>query len=159
MKQVSTLFLKGVIILIGLAVLALCIFVLPSIAREMVDVMPVQYQLLPILIVLIASTIPFYIALFQALKLLTYIDKNIAFSELSVKALKNIKNCATIIGALYAACLPFIFIVAELDDAPGVALIGLVIVGASFVVATAAAVFQKLFQNAIDIKKENDLTV
>ncbi|MCA9963425.1 MAG: DUF2975 domain-containing protein [Anaerolineales bacterium] len=30
---------------------------------------------------------------------------------------------------------------------------------ASIVIATAAAVFQSLLQNAIDIKSENDLTV
>jgi DUF2975 family protein len=30
---------------------------------------------------------------------------------------------------------------------------------ASIVIATAAAVFQRLLQNAVDIKSENDLTV
>jgi hypothetical protein len=76
MKQVSTLFLKSAVFLIGLTVLALCVFVLPEIAKEMIDVMPVQYELLPILIAMAASTIPFYIALYQALKLLNLIDKN-----------------------------------------------------------------------------------
>lgn len=159
MKQVSTLFLKGVIVIIGLVVLALCIYLLPGIFKEMVDVMPVQYELLPILISLSASIIPFYIALYQAIKLLDLIEKNKAFSELSVKALKNIKFCAIAIGLLHVVCAPFLFIVAEGDDAPGVFAIGLVIIFASFVIATAGAVFQKLFQNALDIKSENDLTV
>ncbi|MDM5326781.1 helix-turn-helix domain-containing protein [Neobacillus sp. CF12] len=40
------------------------------------------------------SAIPFYFALYQAFTLLSYIDKNKAFSEISVKALKKIKNYA-----------------------------------------------------------------
>jgi predicted lysophospholipase L1 biosynthesis ABC-type transport system permease subunit len=159
MKQVSTLFLKSAVFLIGLTVLALCVFVLPEIAKEMIDVMPVQYELLPILIAMAASTIPFYIALYQALKLLNLIDKNKAFSELSIRALKTIKKSATTIGFLYIACVPYLYIIAEGDDAPGVFAIGLVIIFASIVVAVLAAVLQKLLQNAIDIKSENDLTV
>ena len=159
MKRGSTTFLKGVIFLIGIAVLALCIYMLPAIAREMVDVMPVQYELLPVLIAMTASTIPFYIALWEAWKLLNYIDKSKAFSELSVKALKNIKYCGLAIGLLYIACAPFLFIIADGDDAPGVFAIGLVIIFASLVVATFSAVLEKLLQNAVEIKSENDLTV
>ena len=55
--------------------------------------------------------------------------------------------------------LPFVYIIAEWDDAPGLILIGLVIIGASMVIAVFAAVLQRLLQEAIDIKSENDLTV
>ena len=37
---------------------------------------------------LYATAIPYYFALYQTFKLLNYIDKNNAFSELSVQALK-----------------------------------------------------------------------
>ena len=49
--------------------------------------------------------------------------------------------------------------IAQWDDAPGLALIDLVIIGASMVIAVFAAVLQRLLQEAIDIKTENDLTV
>lgn len=55
--------------------------------------------------------------------------------------------------------MPYIFSVAQRDDAPGVALLGFIFIGASLAVATAAAVFQKLLNNVIDIKSENELTV
>lgn len=55
--------------------------------------------------------------------------------------------------------LPFVFLVAQLDDAPGLVIVGMVPVFASMVVAVFAAVLQKLLKNAIDIKSENDLTV
>ena len=106
-----------------------------------------------------ASAIPFYFALYQAFKLLSYIDKNKAFSELSVKALKNIKYCAITISILYVLGMPLFYLMAERDDAPGIILIGLVIIFASMVIAVFAAVLQRLLQEAIDIKSENDLTV
>lgn len=154
MKQVSTLFLKGVVIFIGLAVLAVCVFVLPvGIRAEDAD----MYR--PILIGLYLPAIPFLFALYQAIKLLGYIDKNQAFSDASLATLKYIKYCAATISGLFVAGMPYIFQVADKDDAPGVVLIGLIIIGASFVIATFAAVLQKLLQNAKDIKSENDLTV
>jgi hypothetical protein len=97
--------------------------------------------------------------LVQAFKLLSYIDKNQAFSELSVKALKNIKICALTVSGLYLVILPFVFLVADLDDAPGLVIIGMVPVFASLVIAVFAAVLQRLLKEAIDIKSENDLTV
>jgi hypothetical protein len=90
---------------------------------------------------------------------LVYIDKHQAFSELSVAALRKIKYCAVTISALYAAGMPWIFRVADMDDAPGVVAIALTIIFASLVVSTFAGVLQKLVQNAMEIKSENDLTV
>lgn len=154
MKQIPTLFLRSALVVIALAALGFCVFMLPiGIQAEAAD----GYR--PILLGLYVPAIPFYVALYQAWLLLGLIDKNNAFSGLSVKSLKNIKNCALVISALFAAGMPYIYIVAERDDAPGVILIGLVITGASLVIATFAGVLQKLLQNAIAIKEENDLTV
>jgi hypothetical protein len=97
--------------------------------------------------------------LYKAFKLLSYIDKNQAFSELSVIALKKIKFCAMTISGLYVIILPFVFLVADLDDAPGLIIIGMVPIFASMVIAVFAAVLQRLLQEAIDIKSENDLIV
>ncbi len=148
------MFLRGVIVLIGLGVLALCIFGLPPIIGS---IELGGYD--PILLGMYVTAVPFFIALYQGLKLLSYIDTNKAFSILSVKALKTIKYSALAISGLYAAGMPYIYIVAEKDDAPGVIAIALVIIAASFVVSVFAAVLQKLLQNGMDIKSENDLTV
>ena len=152
MKRGSTLFLRGTIILLGIGVLALCIFVLPVGMRDGID-----YR--PVIIGMYIAAIPFFVALYQGLKLLGFIDKNNVFSVLAIKALKYIKYCAVTISILYVLEMPFIYIAAEKDDAPGAIVIGLVIMFASFVIATFAAVLQKLIQNAVDIKAENDLTV
>lgn len=154
----ETLFLKAAVCVIGAPVLALCIFALPRIASE-TDADYPKSVVLPIVIGLYAAAIPFYLVLFQAFKLLGYIDKDKAFSELSVVALKRIKYCAVAVGVLLAACLPFIYRVADRDDAPGMILMWAALAGAPLVIAVFAAVLEKLLRRAIDIKSENDLTV
>ncbi|KEK21878.1 DUF2975 domain-containing protein [Bacillus gaemokensis] len=158
MKRVSTLFLKIAVILIGIPILALCIFGLPWLANNPVNP-DYAHILYPILIIMYVSVIPFFVALYQAFRLLSYIDKNKAFSKLSVRALKNIKYCAITISILYVVGMPLFYFMAEIDDAPGIILIGLVVIFASMVIAVFAAVLQKLLKDAIDIKSENDLTV
>ncbi len=154
MKQGSTLALKGVVILMGITVLVLCIYVLPNAINS-----DIAGYYKPILIGMYIPAIPFFIALYQTLLLLNYIDESKAFSEFSVKALKNIKYCAIVISILYAAGMPYIFHVADRDNSPGVVALGFVIVFASIVVAIFAAVLERLLQDALDIKSENDLTV
>ncbi|WP_411551512.1 DUF2975 domain-containing protein [Paenibacillus lautus] len=160
MKQVSTLFLKVAVILIGIPILALCIFLVPEIAIFAAELYPdMSYIKYLVFIDFYAAAIPFYYALYQAFKLLSYIDKNKAFSEWSVRALKSIKYCAIAISSLFVVGLPLFYLVAEKDDAPGIILIGLVLIFASMVIAVFAAVLQRLLQEAIDIKSENDLII
>lgn len=160
MKQVSTLFLKVAVIFIGIPILALCIFLVPEIANFAAELYPdMSYIKYLVFIDFYAAAIPFYYALYQAFKLLSYIDKNKAFSEWSVRALKSIKYCAIAISSLFVVGLPLFYLVAEKDDAPGIILIGLVLIFASMVIAVFAAVLQRLLQEAIDIKSENDLII
>ncbi|WP_315121977.1 DUF2975 domain-containing protein [uncultured Clostridium sp.] len=150
MKGYSTIFLKIAVILIGIPVLALCIFWVPGF---------VDYVHFFILMGVYASAATYFFALYQALKLIGYIDKNKAFSQISVKALKNIKYCANIISVIYVGLVPFLYPIADADDAPGLVAFPIIIIFASMVIAVFAAVLQRLLQEAIDIKSENDLTV
>lgn len=154
MKPKSTFLLKAAVLILGLIVLALCIFILPiGISQENAG----GYHF--ILIGMYVTAVPFFIALYQTLILLRYIDKNKAFSDLSVSALKCIKYCASIISVLYAAGMPYVYYVAKQDGAPGVIVIGLIITFASAVIALLAAVLQRILSAAIAIKSENDLTI
>src|SRR5690606_12951828 len=120
----------------GIGILALCTVVLP--AGIMSDETG-MYR--PILIGMYVPAIPFFFGIYQTLKLLHYIDTNKAFSELAVTAIKKIKYSAIVITALYTLGMPYIYYVADLDDAPGVILLGLVLILAPSIVATFAAVF------------------
>lgn len=156
----STLFLKIAVILIGIPILALSIFLVPELGNIAAELLPeFSYIRYLVTIIFYTSAIPFYFALYQAFKLLLYIDKNKAFSQISVRALKKIKYCAVTISSLYVLLLPLFYLFAEKDDAPAVIFIGLVVPFASMVIAVFAAVLQKLLKEAIEIKSENDLTV
>lgn len=160
MKKGSTHFLRLAIVIIALAVLAFCIFALPSMWKGGSEEFPMASQsVFLIMIGLYITAIPFFVALWQTLKLLGYIDQNKAFSDLSVKALKNIKYCAIIVSAFYVAFVPLLFPIADADDAPGLLVIGMGIAGVPIAVAVFTAVLERLLKNAIEIKSENELTV
>ncbi len=153
-KKGSTLFLKIAVLLIGVPV-----FILSSLLMYAVLTDPEPGYLTPIQISLCLSAIPIFYAIYQAFKLLNYIDTNKAFSKLSVEALKQIRYAAIAFGALYSLGMPYVYYVAESEDAPGLVLFGLMFVFASLVAATFATVLQRILQDALDLKSENDLTV
>lgn len=160
MKKGSTLFLKAVLVFIGLAVLVFCIFAVPTMGPGVNAEFPdLIYPGFVVSIIMYASAVPFFIALYNAFLLLTYIDKNIAFSELSIKALRNIKNSAVSMTIIYIGMLPLFFQIAEIDDAPGMVPIGTIFICAPLVIAVFSAVLEKLVKSAMEIKSENDLTV
>jgi len=158
MERVSTLFLKVTVFLLAIPIVAACTYGLPQIAIEFAGHYE-KWVYWPVIIGLYAAAIPYFIALYQAYRLLNYIDRNIAFSDLSVTALRVIKYCAITISGLCVVILPFLYLIAEEDDAPGLIVIGMALVFAPVVIAFFAAVLQKLLRNAIDIKSENDLTI
>jgi len=158
MKRYPTIFLKIAVILIGMPALAVCIFGVYWLANNPVNP-DYAHMLYPILIGIYISAIPFFIALNQTLRLLSYIDTNKAFSKISVKALKSIKYCASAISIVYVVMMPFIYLLADRDDSPGLIIMGMVPIFASMIIAVFAAVLQRLLQDAMDLKSENDLTI
>ncbi len=155
-----THFLRFVILLMGIIVLALCIFALPSAWMEGPAEFPIVKMAVYLLVIsFYATTIPFYIGLWQTLKLLKLIDTNSAFSELSVKALRTIKYCASVVSAFYLVNVVLVYPLAEIDDAPGLIPMAAVVACMPITITVFAAVLEKLLRNALDIKSENDLTV
>lgn len=105
------------------------------------------------------ASIAFFAALYQAFKLLGYIGRNEVFSQRSVKALRTIKYCAMTIVAFIVGAEAYLFIVRPGDDIAGGVFMGLLMIVVFGVSATVAAMFERILQNAVDIKSENDLTV
>ncbi|RNF38127.1 DUF2975 domain-containing protein [Planococcus salinus] len=158
-KQASTLFLKMVLVLIGIAVLSLCIFGLPGMAARDAELHPeTAYLQYPFLLSAYIFFVPFFIALYQTFKLLIYIDRNKAFSGLSVRALNAIKYCAVTI--IVFIVVGEVFTIALIDgDITHIIMLGLIGTFASSVIAIFAGLLQKLLKDAIAIKSENDLIV
>jgi hypothetical protein len=154
LKRTSTILLRLAVLLIGAVMLGLCVL---AVFVGITSIDTEGFSL--ILIGLCVPVIPFFYALYRALNLLSFIDKHQAFSDSSVKELKIIKMCAFLISGLFTAGMPYGYYVADREDAPGVLVLGLIVIFASFVIGVFAAVLQALLKDAIAIKSENDLTV
>lgn len=160
MKKASTLFLQAVVVLIGIGALALMLWE-PHLEGRNVNasVMEIYFHD-PFLAYAYFASIAFFIALYQAFKLLGYVGRNEVFWLPSLKALRTIKFCglALVVFVLGAEAY-IIFAVRGEDDIAGGVAIGLFLIFGSVVIASAAAVFERLVQNALEMKSENDLTV
>jgi hypothetical protein len=158
MNRNSTSFLKIVIVLIGIGALALLLWE-PHLEGVNAHVPFFEVYLDAFIALVYIGSIPFFMALYQAFKLLRYIGHNKVFSQPAVDTLRTIKYCAITIIGFVAAEEIFIMVNHGNDDAAGAVFIGILITFGSIVIATAAAMFERLLQNAVDIKSENDLVV
>ena len=158
MKRGSTIFLQVVIVLIGIGVLAFLLWEPHLEGRNVNATLFEIYFKDPFLAYAYIGSIPFFVALYKAFKLLGYIRRNEIFSQRSVRALRIIKYCALAIVGLVAVSVIFM-ISGDRDDRPAGVFMRILITFPSIVIGTAAAVFERILQNAVDIKSENDLTV
>jgi hypothetical protein len=153
----STIFLRVVISLIAIAALAVCILGLPPmVTREAAKTPDTAWLIYMFLVGAYIMSIPFFVALYQAFKLLTYVDGNKAFSELSARALGCIKYCAITIGILMVAGIAAVMALSygKGEDIAGPVAMGLLVTFGSCVVAATAAVLQGQVRKAIDMKSE-----
>ena len=158
MNRGSTIFLQIVIVLIGVGALALMLWEPQVEGRNAHATLFEIYFKDPFLAYAYVASIPFFISLYQAFKVLGYVRQNKTFSPATVKALRTIKYCAIAIIGFVAASLIFL-VFADKDDRPAGVFMRILIAFPSIVIATAAAMFERILQNAVDIKSENDLTV
>ena len=159
MKRNSTIFLQIVIVLIGIGALALLLWEPHTEGRNAHATNFEIYFKDPFLVLVYIGSIPFFVALYQAFKVLGYAAQNQVFSQAAVKALRTIKVCALAIIGFVVVEEIFIMLNHGSDDAAGGVFMGVLFTFISIVIATAAAMFERILQNAVDIKSENDLTV
>ena len=156
-KQGSITFLKVIIFLIGIAVLALCFFWLPVIAIREPKAHPGVYSLYPLLVYAYGCCIAFSIALYQVFKLLTYIERNNAFSELSLKSLQVIKKCD--LTAIFFIVLGIVTlkVISKVtgDDPAGPISLSLMAILATGIITAVVDALQKPLRNLLDTKPGN----
>lgn len=161
MKRSSTILLQAVVVLIGIGALALILWE-PQIEGR--NAHATQFEIYfndPFLAYAYTASIFFFVALYQAFKILGYVRQNKTFSQETVKALRTIKFCAITVVAFAVGAEVWIMIMARHthDDAAGGVFIGLLMIAVSGIFAIVAGIIERLVQNAVDIKSENDLTV
>ena len=157
MKRSST-FLQVVIVLIGIGTLLLMLWEPHLEGRNAHSTLFEIYFNDPFLAYVYIASIPFFAALYQAVKVLGYSKQNKLFSKTAVKALRTIKYCAlSIIG--FVAVGEIFIMLGDSDDRAGGIFMGILITFGSVVIAAAAVMIERILQKSVDLKPENDLTV
>ncbi len=158
MKRSSTVFLQVVVVLLGIGAVALLLGE-PHIEGRNAKATPFEiYFKDPFLAYAYVASLSFFVGLYHAFKLLRYARNSQVFSPAAVKAMRTIKYCAiamigfVVIGEVF-------FILPQSDDPPAGIMMGLLVTFGAIVIAAAAAMFERILQNAVEIKSENDLTV
>ncbi|MDB5441251.1 MAG: hypothetical protein JWM33_3678 [Caulobacteraceae bacterium] len=158
MKKFPALFLQIVIVLIGIGAAALLLL---EPRTEGVNAHATTFEIYsdPFILLVYAGSVPFFVGLYQTVRLLRHLGQGQAFSPLAVRNLKLIKYCAMAIIAFVVVEEIVIMLNHGEDDAAGGVFMGVIITFGSVVVAAVATVFERTLQSAVDIKSENDLTV
>ena len=160
MKKGSTVFLQVIIALAGLGALVFMLWEPHLEGRNTHATVFEVYFKDPFLAYVYLASIAFFTGIYQAIKVLGFAGQNRIFSPEAVKALRTIRYCALAIIAFVAVSVIFMPLSTPADDdGPQGVVMRAVIIFGSIVVATAAAMFEKILKNALDLKAENDLTV
>ncbi|MGG3564840.1 DUF2975 domain-containing protein [Neobacillus rhizosphaerae] len=154
-KRGSAIFLKVIIFLVGIAVLTLCIYWMPVLTIRDVKAHPGgDYSIYPLLVCAYGICIAFSFTLFQVYKLLTFIERNNAFSESSLKSLKVIKKCA--FTAIFFIMLMIISlkVISSIsgDDSAGPISVSLISILATSIIIAVVDVLQKPLKSFLDKK-------
>ena len=159
MKRGSTVFLQAVVVLIGIVTLVLMIR-LPLTEGRAVNLDLVSIYTDPLILYGYAASIAFFVALYKAFRLLGYVGQNRVFTSEAVGTLRSIKYCAILLGILIVGAGIYISLTHPKEDDPaGFFALCIVTTFIAIVVATAAAIFEKVLQRAVDMKSENELTI
>ena len=145
----STIFLQVVIVLIGIGAFALMLWEPHLEGRNAHATLFQIYFNDPFLAYAYIASISFFVALYQAFKVLGYARQNMVFSQAAVKAMRTIKYCAMAIVGFVAAAEIFIMFGTS-DDRAGGVFMGILIASAAVVIAAAARVFELILQGAVE---------
>lgn len=144
MKRVPTIFLQGVVALIGVGAFAFMLWEPHLEGRNAHATLFEIYFKDAFLAYAYIGSIPFFVAVYQAFRLLGRAGQNKIFSAESVGALRLIKRCALTLIAFLAGGEAYFFIFqrGKEDIAGGVAM-GLALMVLSALMAAAAARFER----------------
>jgi hypothetical protein len=145
MRLGPAIFLQAVVVLIGIGALAFLLWEPHVEGRNAHATLFAIYFQDPFLAFAYIASIPFFVALYQAFKVLGFARQDKVFSPSAVKALRIIKYCAiAMIG--FVAVGEVVIMLNDSDDRAGGVFMGILIAFGSMVMATAAAMFERTLQ-------------
>ena len=161
MKRSEVVFLQTVLVLIGVAAMALLLWQ-PQV--EGVNKNKTNFEIYfqdPFLALAYTGSVPFFVALYQAIRALGHVGRNQVFSPEVVASLRIIRYCAlVVIGFVFVEEIVILFMTDRDGDNPGAPIfLGMLIVFPAVVVVAVAGMMERILQKAVDMKSESELTV
>ena len=104
------------------------------------------------------ASLSFFVALYQAFKVLGYVRQNKTFSQATVKALQTIKYSSIALVGFIVVPVAYLFIVRPGDDIAGGVAIGLFLIFVAVIIATVAAIFERKLENTANLTSKSGLT-
>ena len=149
MKRASIAYLRLAIVLVAIGAVAALLWE-PQIEGRNAHATPFEiYFKDPFLAYAYAASIPFFVALYQAFKVLGRVGADQVFSEANIRRIRIIKFCALIIVGLVGLGGILLAVFTDSDDRAGGVAIGLVIIFSSLSVAAAAAMFEWILRDTL----------
>ena len=157
MRRRSTTFLQVVTVFIGIGSLALLLWEPHIEGRNAHATLMDTYLRDPFLWYVYVGSIPFFIALYEAFRLLGWAgSREGAFSDRAIRAARRIRKCTRVtIGFIVLGVVILTFVG---EERPPAVFMGLVMTVAFLVIGASAAALERLLQGAVDLHSDNDLT-
>jgi hypothetical protein len=150
MKKYIAIIARALIILLGIAV-ATFLLVEPHFEDRNAHATFWQvYTHDPFLWFAYASSIAFFVMLYQAFQLAGYAERNTLLSQPALKAFQTIKYCGLLLAVALIAAEIYLFVaVRGTDDITGGVAIGLILLLAVTTITTTTALFERNLQNRL----------
>lgn len=157
MRRFSAFFFQTVIGLIGVGALTFMVWEPHLEGRNAHATLFEVYFKDPFLAYAYVASMPFFMALYEALKVVGYARRAKVISPAAVKSLRTIRYCALATVGFVAGGEALIM-VGTSDDRSGGVVIGLAVAFGSLVAAAAAAMLEGVVLDALGTQTEKNLT-
>jgi hypothetical protein len=147
-QKYSIIILKAIIVLIILFMLIISVVGIISLTKDPIN--PIYGHILyPIVVGTYVSTFIIYLAFYHTFMFLNLVKEKLSFSINTKNRLNIIKTLGLIFAILYTLLLPFVYMLANLDDAPGVIFVGMIPLVGGFIVYLFADILIKLIDQGL----------
>ena len=145
MRKIVILFLRALLVFIGIAAFAFLLWEPHIEGRNANATLFAIYFNDPFLAYAYIASLPFFIGLYQALGLLGYARQNKESSASALQSVRNIKRCAFALIGLVALGEVFILL-GDSDDRAGGVFMGILIILGSIMLAVAMVVLERFLR-------------
>lgn len=160
LRRTSTTFLQGVLVLFGVGVAAFLLCEPHFEGRNAHATFFEVYFKDPFLAYAYTASVPFFLALYHGFQVLGIAGRDEMVSPSAVHSLRIIRRCAlAVIGFVVGGVVFLVVNSGDSDDGPPAVVMGAAVTFASIVVAAFVTTLERILQQALDLKAENDLTV